>query len=386
MIFQKFKINKENRLSIYQEIPLYNDYKPKFFLRRFRPEESFAESGVDKTDFKELLPEETKPEEVKPEESRIEKIRPAEPSQENKSLKKNKKLPKGTGDEELDKIIALAGYAYDPTQDIFYSTMNPWQRNVGYCRLYDEAAAPLGMIMDCEPVYFEYDNREWMISFWKGQYDMVTGGEIGIYTNGKCLNIPGFFRGNFYQAVSDNELLQMSYTLKKNGQVLFNREDKHWWLTGFKLGEFSEPSELTMDIRLTFDNLAMRDAFLKGLRKAGYKDKKFTVDGKTVSFTFAKPHTRQPFTRTKETDKIIQKKNKLLCELYQEITAARTTAPEKIKILKKQAPDLYEKVLKIGKDKKTYEVFYVIIMIFKFALTFFITNKESCQALPFKIN
>ncbi len=41
-------------------------------------------------------------------------------------------LPQGTGNAELDKAIEIAGYSYDPKQDIFYSTMDPWQRNVGY--------------------------------------------------------------------------------------------------------------------------------------------------------------------------------------------------------------------------------------------------------------
>ena len=62
----------------------------------------------------------------------------------------------GTGNDELDKAIEIAGYSYDQRQDIFYSTMDPWQRDIGYCRLYDELAAPMGMIIDCEPIHFEY--------------------------------------------------------------------------------------------------------------------------------------------------------------------------------------------------------------------------------------
>ena len=37
------------------------------------------------------------------------------------------------------------------TSDIFYSLNDCWQRDFGYCRLYDEACAPLAMIIDCEP-------------------------------------------------------------------------------------------------------------------------------------------------------------------------------------------------------------------------------------------
>jgi hypothetical protein len=286
-------------------------------------------------------------------------------------------LYQGTGDEELDKVIDIAGYAYDPIQDIFYSTMNPWQRNVGYCRLYDEAAAPLGMIMDCEPVYFEYDNRKWMISFWKGQYDMVCGCEIGVYTGGLQLNIPNVFTGTFYNSVNDAERLQMSYTIQKNGQTLFTRNDRHWWLTGFKLGEFAEPSELTMDIKLTLANAAMRDAFLDGFRKAGYADHEYSLDGNTVSFIFDFPHTSQPTTRTPSTDQIIQEKNRLLCEMYEEITHQGNTTQEKLKILKEEAPELYEKALKIGSNKQFFQVLYLLIITAMYLLMTFSQGKPS---------
>ena len=43
--------------------------------------------------------------------------------------------------------------------DYFYSLMNCWQREVGYCRLYDEAAPLFNMIMDCEPVTFSYEGK-----------------------------------------------------------------------------------------------------------------------------------------------------------------------------------------------------------------------------------
>ena len=40
--------------------------------------------------------------------------------------------------EELNKDLKLFGFAYDPSQDIFYSLNECWQRKFGYCRLYDE--------------------------------------------------------------------------------------------------------------------------------------------------------------------------------------------------------------------------------------------------------
>ena len=286
-------------------------------------------------------------------------------------------LPQGTGNDELDKAIELSGYSYDPKQDIFYSKMNPWQRNVGYCRLYDEAAAPLGMIIDCEPIYFEYREKKWMIGLWKGQYDLVTGCEIGVYTEAHDLNIPSVFSGTFYDSVSNTDLLQMSFVLKKNGNTLFTREGKHWWLTGFKLGEFSEPSELTMDIKITLDNVIMRDAFVFGLGNAGYSDDELTINDNTVSFIFDTPKTPQPITRTPETDWLIQRKNELLCNEYQDITGTSGNIQDKIKAIEEQAPEMYKKIMKIGKTKQLYEILTVIIMIGTFLLSCLTASKDS---------
>lgn len=275
-----------------------------------------------------------------------------------------------TGHAELDKAIELAGYLYDPEQDIFYSNINPWQRSVGYCRLYDEAAAPLGMIIDCEPIYFNYRGTKWMVGLWKGQYDMVSGGEIGIYTQGLDLDLPGLFKGTFYNAASNNDLLEMSFALRKNGQVLFTREGKHWWLTGFKLGEFSEPSELAMDLNITFIDETMRDAFIAGLKNAGYSDNKFSFVQNTVSLIFDVPCSSQPITRSKEIDGVIQRKNKELCHLYQELTGDYDHFPDKITALETESPALYRKILKMGKSKHAYELFSSLILITTVLLSF----------------
>ena len=266
-------------------------------------------------------------------------------------------VPEGTGNDELDKAIEIAGYSYDQKQDIFYSNMDPWQRDIGYCRLYDEAAAPLGMIIDCEPIYFEYLEKKWMIGFWKGQYDLVTGAEIGVYTKAEDLTILGLFSGTYYDCVSNTDLLKMSYTLKKNGHTLFTREGIHWWLTGFKLGEFSDPSELTMDITITLHNVMMRDAFVTGLWNAGYPLDGFSRNDTTVSFTFSNPHTPRPITRISATDRIIQRKNELLCEKYQDITGTSNNIQDKVKAIEEQAPEMYSKIIRTGKSKLIYETF-----------------------------
>jgi hypothetical protein len=264
----------------------------------------------------------------------------------------------GSKQEDLNKIIEDAGYAYDSKQDIFYSRMDAWQRNMGFCHLYDEASAPFGMVIDCEPIYFEYGGKRWLIEFWKGQYDLTTGGEIGVYTTeAPDLDIPGFFKGSFYHCASNADCLEMDFSLKKNNERLFKRKEKHWWLTGFKLGEFSEPSELTMKIKITLKNKAMCTEFVNGLKNAGYSEREFYVMENTVYIKFDKPHTPQPITRTAETDRIIQKKNKLLCDKYQEITSPYDNFPEKVNAIHEKAPEVYEKIISLGKSERIFKVF-----------------------------
>lgn len=261
-------------------------------------------------------------------------------------------------DDALNEAIENAGYSYDPDQEIFYSNMDPWQRKMGYCRLYDEASAPLNMIIDCEPIYFEYGGKRWLIEFWKGQYGMTSGGEIGVYTTEESdLDIPGFFNGTFYNCASNSDRLYMSYSLVKNDELLFARNDKHWWLTGFKLGEFSEPSELTMYLTIALKDTVMRKAFVNGLKKAGYSDNEIFIDRNIVGLVFDKTHTPQPITRAPESDWLIQRKNELLCNKYQEITGPYDNFPNKMSAIREKAPEIYDAILDIGKSKALFEMY-----------------------------
>ncbi len=261
-------------------------------------------------------------------------------------------------EEEFKKLLDDAGYTFDPSQNIFYSKMNPWQRKYGYCRLYDEAAVALGMIIDSEPVRFEYGGKRWLIEFWKGQYHLSTGCEIGVYyTEEPNLDIPGLFRGPFYQSVDNKNRLYLAYTLLKNGREVFRREGKHWWLTGFKPGEFSEPWELTMKVRIMLKDAAMCRSFVRALKGIGYQSREIFVDGVTVEFTFSHPHSPQPLTRTEETDWIIQRYNERICSHYQKITGDYESWPEKLRAIREQQPLLYQALFNIGKTRHVFKAF-----------------------------
>jgi len=248
---------------------------------------------------------------------------------------------------------SIAGFAYSKDQDIFYSTHNAWQRSFGYSRLYDEAAAHFAMIVDSEPVYFDYDGKRWLIEFWKGQYGMTTGCEVGIYnTDRPAFQISGIFDETFYNSASDDDMLFISYTLFKNGRKLFQREGIHWWLTGFRLGEFSHPSELAMDVSITLKDKYMLNAFMHGMRNIGYSDDDMFVNGHTVSFVFDKPHSPQPQSRTKEIENFMQSFNKQNCDIFQELTGDYQKTSSKLVVIRKQNPEIFNSILNLGGSRK----------------------------------
>ncbi len=243
----------------------------------------------------------------------------------------------------------IAGFAYSKEQDIFYSTLDAWQRNFGYSRLYDEGAAHFAMIVDSEPVYFEYNGKRWLIEFWKGQYGMTTGCEVGIYnTKRPDISIPGIIDGNYYDCASDEDMLNISYTFYKNGQMLFSREGRHWWLTGFKLGEFSQPSELTMDISLTLKDKVMLNAFMGGMLETGYSNNEIFITGNTIRFLFAAPRSAQPRSRTREIENLMQGYNKHNCEVFRELTSDYNSTSSKLAVVRKKDPEIYNSIMNMG--------------------------------------
>lgn len=242
---------------------------------------------------------------------------------------------------DINEILSKYGFLFDVKQDIVYSSMYPPQRMFGYCRLYDELAPLLNMKMDCDPIYFQYDNKRWLIELWKGQYGITTGAEIGVYATDKGdVNIPGIFSGPFYKSVSDNELLQMQFTLKKDGKEIMERKEKHWWLTGFDVGTFSEPEQLSLDIQITFPYIDMEKAFIEGLYHAGYRSNDIIVRGTTVEVFFTSPKTKQPDRYSEVNLKLIQRMNRLYCNLFNLVTRDFTRTIDKIDFLRMYIPIL----------------------------------------------
>ncbi len=258
-------------------------------------------------------------------------------------------------------VVRAAGFAWDPEQDIFYSVMNPWQRRFGYCDLYDEAAPPASLIFDREPIRFEFEGKRWLVELWKGQYGITTGAEIGVYTTAKRdINIPGVFSGPFYGDTRDSDHLVMSIALIKDGRVLFCRSARHWWLTGFALGEFSWPGELTLCARIRLKNIEMFRVFVEALKQAGYEGGEyFTCEEECyVDLWFSRPHSPQP--RSREVwEQSAQERNRLLCEAFNALADGAEGSVNKLAAVKKQDRRLYREITRDGMFKSRYRSYRI---------------------------
>ena len=120
----------------------------------------------------------------------------------------------------LSKLIEPMGFAYDPKQDIFLSRTDAWQRDYGYSSLFDRTAPFFQMVFDCEPIYFDYEGKTWMIELWKGQYGINTGCELGIYQADALLSSSERKRFHFH-AITDEEMLPVHIDFHKKGRLLF---------------------------------------------------------------------------------------------------------------------------------------------------------------------
>lgn len=205
----------------------------------------------------------------------------------------------------VSRVAWSGGFDWDPEQGIFASRREAWQRNAGYLSLYDDLAPLAGMLIHCAPVRFRWDDRDWNIEFWKGQYDLCAGAEIGIYTGRfrPRSGIPAVDHslstldlGTDTDCASEEDWLEMSFRLyDSRGEVFHRGPEVHWWLTGFKPFQVDSADSLRMEARIRFKEPSMRDAFVAGLRAAGWPAEEYApdpVDASSIDLAFSRPRGR----------------------------------------------------------------------------------------------
>lgn len=271
----------------------------------------------------------------------------------------DKKLPSIDMKTILEQIpIDLINYGliYNIKYDFFTNTNSCKKRIFGACRLYDESAAPLGIVVDIENIYFDYNNKHWLIQLQKGQYGLSSGGEIGVYqTSLDPIFISGYFFGSYYESNSDEEALLISYSIMKNNDIFLTRKSSSWCINSFRLGSFSEPDDLTMHIRITFPTSGMCQSFYDALIDLGYEAKEITTQHNTIYFVYEEPKSPQPLTRNILTTYIMQKNNFAYITAYEYITQDYTNTFSKLAYLKNYFPEMYQEIIKIGQPEQMYE-------------------------------
>lgn len=196
----------------------------------------------------------------------------------------------------------LFGYKYSTKDKIFYTAEDSWQRNFGFAEVYDKAAAIGFMTYNTFRVYYTYDNIDWMIQFWKGQYGYAfIGSEIGVYTRPA-----GSDNGTFYDCADDAHKFYMTMDVYRANPQNNNKYDhlftrsrsKTWWCTGFVPGtlgfaQANVPDEngtakLKVDSKIEFYTPEMAQAFMNGVSKVTTLENNAALAGtkRAIKFVF----------------------------------------------------------------------------------------------------
>ena len=194
-----------------------------------------------------------------------------------------------TPDESLPNDMYFTGLyrmGYDvigPKEFIYNDDTSPncTQRKFGYNVLYDAGAKLIDFSIETSRIKFNYDNKEYMVQLWKGQYISgeigTVGGEIGYYTR------PAGTKSavGHYNCADESDWLYMELTVfwDEDGDgsyepQLTRKYAKHWWETGYVDGQLKNPkdsSPLRLLQRVTFKDEEQATLFEQALVKAGFR-------------------------------------------------------------------------------------------------------------------
>lgn len=250
----------------------------------------------------------------------------------------------------LNELINPFGYSYILSQDLFTSRIDAWQRDFGYCTLYDRSASHLSMIFDCQPVYFNYQGRTWLIEFWKGQYGINTGCEIGVYYAYRILE-ERELEHTLFHCVDNEDMPKISFRLFRDAEDIAHLCGRHWWLTAFRLGCFSNPSDLSLWACITFPTPGMAAAFSHALACTDCCRQNICTRRNTVCFTFTEStQTYNAFERFRI--RVAQWNNYFWCKVYIFITRPFRQSIDRVLYLYYFLPFAFRRILRIRKYKK----------------------------------
>ncbi len=178
---------------------------------------------------------------------------------------------------------AIFGYYLDLDNNLVYTGIDVWQREMGFNIFYDIFCylTPFFFHYTTQRIKFVYEGKDWMFQIWKGRYAIANGGELGIYTRDESED------GSFYNCGSDEDMLVMSIAVYHGDELIFKRDPMlHWWVTGFAVADTAYlPWTLTVVATIEMKDEEMLRVVKEALdKKKGIID--YEVDGLEVTLTW----------------------------------------------------------------------------------------------------
>lgn len=166
-------------------------------------------------------------------------------------------------------------YEYNADGDYYY--LNDEKYDYGYNYFYDEVAPAAVMFNDRVQIVFEYEEKNWLVQLWKGQYGWILiGSDIAVMTADKTAD--GIEDFSFVTGDDKLEIkLNCSRKTDNGFKQLFALDSaKHCFANGYSKGQLTDCtaplSELKSYAEITFKSEEMAKLFANGLENAGFRE------------------------------------------------------------------------------------------------------------------
>lgn len=203
------------------------------------------------------------------------------------------------------------------TPKAVYNALAP-QRKFGFNGAYDWGSKFVNFYLSTIRVYFTYNDKDWLIELWKGEYAMATVGcEVGFYYRDHNQSLLDTLGPNnlLYKSVADEDAMEVSMKLwqyEKSTdatpvQKINYSKRNCWWAAEFETGvleKHRDQTTLVMMATIDFPTDKMMNLFLDALEEEGFKEgtinsyhnyERYSVSGKTVTicwknYDYSKAH------------------------------------------------------------------------------------------------
>jgi hypothetical protein len=181
-----------------------------------------------------------------------------------------------------------------------------YQRTFGFNKYYDMGSMFVNFYLSTIRVYFTYDDKDWLIELWKGEYAMATVGcEVGFYYRNHNQTLLDTVGADWllYKSVEDEDAMPVSMKLwqyeKSTDSTPVLKIDygkrNCWWAADFETGVLEthrDKTTLVMIATIDFPTTKMMELFTEQLDNKGFKEgsinsyhnvERYSVDGRTVT-------------------------------------------------------------------------------------------------------